>query len=673
MRWRIFIFGLACFSLWIHFGAPFASSVTRAAVNEPPQYVNDDSALKVTPPKWVDPGWRILEKTTSVRFDERGGWDATLEFSYKALTESGARNLVEDKYNYDSSSESVTLENLATMKADGRVLPVDPIAILDRTSDPSLPEPFLDDKRVKVVVFPDVGPGDVVRGRVTWHARPTQFAGRFAGVYAHDVTQPIDNHRVVIDAPSGLALQTRVVGAQETVETKAGREIRTVVFPRSDPTPLTDAADLYDVAPRYEVSTFASWADVGAVIKAKNERAAQPDAEIAALAKSLVADAADRRERIKRLYDWVAKNIRYVAIETGFGGFESMTAHQTFVNRFGDCKAHVTMLKAMMAAIGEPADMVLVDVGPRYRQTELPTPYFEHAVLYAPSIDLYLDATSYQNPFGALPLPLADKPAFDVEKGRIVKIPLATPSDVKVVAETRINYAADGTAKAHTVMTGEKSGDAMRRGFADYLQQRDARGELRNLLNTFGFDGGGDFSFGDPRNLSKPLAVAADYAFNLHEDLDNLASGIRLMTPIDWSAWLNLSNPRLGVAAACAPIDMTDVVSVELPEGYAASAVPPPRNYEEEAHGRTALGEVTGKIAYQITFEASGREIRQKTHASFAFSSGLCDAHVIERAWRAATDLNRYRWQAIQVTSPNVSAMRLWIRSMLVKAHRKLQ
>jgi transglutaminase-like putative cysteine protease len=672
---RLFIFGLACFSLWVHFGAPFGGGVTQAASQEPQQYVTDGSALKVSPQKWVDPGWRILEKITTVRFDERGGWDATLEFSYKALTENGAKNLVEDKYNYDSSTESVTLDNVATVKADGRVLPVDPIAILDRTADPTLPEPFLDDKRVKVIVFPDVGPGDIVRGRVTWHVRPTEFAGRFASVYVHNFTQPIEDHRIIVDAPASLALQTKAVGAQETVERKGDRIIRTVVFPPSDPKPLANAADLFDVAPRYEVSTFTSWADVGAVIRDKNDRAAQPDAAVVAKAKELTAGVADRRERIKLLYDWVAKNIRYVAIETGFGGFESMTAHQTFVNRFGDCKAHVTLLKAMMAAIGEPADMVLVDIGPRYRQPSLPTPYFEHAILYAPSIDLYLDATSYQNPFGALPLPLADKPALDVEKGQIVRIPLATPADVKLAANTRLEYAADGTVKAHTVMTGEKSGDGMRRGAAEQLQQSNSRNDLSDMLRTFGFDGEGDFHFGDPRDLSAPLAITADYTFNLHADLDNLPEGIRLVTPVEWSAWMtwNMFNDRLGTATACAPMDLTDVVTATLPEGYAAPTLPPPRDYEEEAHGRTALGEVTGKIAYHISFAASGREITEKTHATFAFSHGLCDAHVVERAWRAAMDLNRYRWQAVQVKSPNVSQARLWLRSILVKAHQNLQ
>ncbi len=91
MRWRMFIFALACFSLWVHLGAPFASNVTRAADSGNQQSANDAPELGVKPPKWVDPGWRILEKKTTVRFDERGGSDATLDFSYKALTGEGAR------------------------------------------------------------------------------------------------------------------------------------------------------------------------------------------------------------------------------------------------------------------------------------------------------------------------------------------------------------------------------------------------------------------------------------------------------------------------------------------------------------------------------------------------------------------------------------------------------
>jgi transglutaminase-like putative cysteine protease len=481
--------------------APYASNALNTVHNETAQPTAENSAEQSVAPKWIDPGWVILDKTTYVRLDESGGYDATLEFFKKALTEEGVKALVEDKYNYDPNRETVTLENFATVKADGSILPVDPIAVLDRTADPTLPEPYLDDKRVKVIVFPDVAPGDVVRGRVTWHVRQSEFAERFASTYVQSVTQPIQNHRIVIDAPNNLAVQTKAIGVNETVEVKGDRIIRTVAFPQRDPAPLVDAADDFDVSPRYAISTFPSWDDVATRVREMNVTASQPDGVISAKAKELVAGVADRRERIKRIYDWVAQNIRYVAIETGLGGFKSMNAHQTFANRFGDCKAHVTLLKAMLAAIDEPAHMVLVNVVPNYRLYELPTPYFEHAILYAPSIDLYLDATSYQNPFGALPLPLADKPALDVETGAIVRIPLATPADVKLVAETHIDFAADGTAKAHTVMRGERSGDAMRRGAAEALQQSDQRAQLQSMLTVVGLDGSGDFSFGNPRPL----------------------------------------------------------------------------------------------------------------------------------------------------------------------------
>jgi hypothetical protein len=102
-------------------------------------------------------------------------------------------------------------------------------------------------------------------------------------------------------------------------------------------------------------------------------------------------------------------------------------------------------------------------------------------------------------------------------------------------------------------------------------------------------------------------------------------------------------------------------------------AAPPPRDFQQEAHGRTALGEATGKIAFHIGFEVSGREVKQTTHAAFGFSRGLHDAHVLDRVWKAAVALNQYRWQGLGVTSPNVSSMRLWLRSLLVRAHQSLQ
>ncbi len=50
-----------------------------------------------------------------------------------------------------------------------------------------------------------------------------------------------------------------------------------------------------------------------------------------------------------------AQNIRYVAVYLGNGGLEPNSAQSILDNHYGDCKDHVTILEALLAAKASPA------------------------------------------------------------------------------------------------------------------------------------------------------------------------------------------------------------------------------------------------------------------------------------------------------------------------------
>ena len=61
--------------------------------------------------------------------------------------------------------------------------------------------------------------------------------------------------------------------------------------------------------------------------------------EIQKLADELTAGLSDKREQTKRLYQWVARNVRYVAMALGDGGYV-----QVLVQRAPDAQAAITAL-----------------------------------------------------------------------------------------------------------------------------------------------------------------------------------------------------------------------------------------------------------------------------------------------------------------------------------------
>jgi transglutaminase-like putative cysteine protease len=172
------------------------------------------------------------------------------------------------------------------------------------------------------------------------------------------------------------------------------------------------------------------------MLRARNAPMAQPDDALKELSATIVGDATDRRVKVERIHNWVARNIRYVGIGFEDGGWTSQPASAVLASRYGDCKAHATILKALLAAQGIEANLVAVNADAQYTLTEVATPNFDHAIVYVPELDQYLDPTAQLLAFGALSPGLSGKPALNIDKGTIDRIPVAKPDRLVVTAET---------------------------------------------------------------------------------------------------------------------------------------------------------------------------------------------------------------------------------------------
>ena len=120
---------------------------------------------------------------------------------------------------------------------------------------------------------------------------------------------------------------------------------------------------------------------------------------------SFTAGIQDRRGQAKALYEWVSAHIRYVNIVLGAGGYKPHKAADVLKNGYGDCKDHVMLLEALLAAKGIKSSPVLIRAGVNlYKLPPAPSPFvFDHLITYMPEFQLYLDSTARYAPFGVLP------------------------------------------------------------------------------------------------------------------------------------------------------------------------------------------------------------------------------------------------------------------------------
>lgn len=120
---------------------------------------------------------------------------------------------------------------------------------------------------------------------------------------------------------------------------------------------------------------------------------------------SLVAGVEDPIEKAKIVYDYVQRNTRYISVQVGIGGYQTITAAEVDRVKYGDCKGLTNYTKALLEAVGVTSYYTLIYGGRTQLGFQEDFPSIEqgnHVILAIPQGDDYkwLECTSQTLPFG---------------------------------------------------------------------------------------------------------------------------------------------------------------------------------------------------------------------------------------------------------------------------------
>ncbi len=164
------------------------------------------------------------------------------------------------------------------------------------------------------------------------------FQGHYAATTLFTRNIARDDAEVSISVPAGMVLNTESYGPEHTEADENGRHVHRWRW--SAPALASDPAVLspLDRAPRIFASTFQDWPAFSRTYAALFASKTEVTPPIQALADQVAAGAADKREEAQRLYEWVSRRVRWVAIYVGDGGWVPHTADHVLANHYGDCK-----------------------------------------------------------------------------------------------------------------------------------------------------------------------------------------------------------------------------------------------------------------------------------------------------------------------------------------------
>lgn len=410
---------------------------------------------------------------------------------------------------FDKNLEKVELLAAETIDRDGVAHPVGVDGIRDVQEPRSAGAPTFQDGLLRTVVFPGVEAGSGTR--VAFRKTRTKPVNRgYFGYTVEPSREPVDNQRLIFDVPADMPLYADARGYVALPPVTANGRTRYEFDYRHGPYDRIEngAVGYATYGDRLVVSTLPDYAAFAARYRNAAVDPGTDDPAVTQLARKLTAGAADPRDKARILYDWVQANVRYVGLFLGETAAAPHRVTDILRNRYGDCKDHVALFGALLAAVGIRSEPVLINLGSVYTLPSVPGyggGAINHAITWLPDLARYADTTTAGIAFGYLPPIVMDRPALLVDSGVLSRTPATQPRGR--VARVQIDAAGPGAAQFHAYIeddgwTAELERNLFRRATPDAIVQL-----ANNRLRQSGLRGRAQLSTSDRRVTDGPFDV----------------------------------------------------------------------------------------------------------------------------------------------------------------------
>lgn len=446
--------------------------------------------------------------------------------SVKILRESAIENEAEQELRYQESIDPIEVLEAYTEKPDGRRIAVDLANILTRDTSSGVSRVYERDAKAITIVYPGVEAGDSVVYRTRTRQVKSRFSGHVFKAWIIPRSTSFEEFRVTVDLPPGLDVRValRGPGVTETVE-EGGRRL---VFTHraSEWTPEeSGAVSAFDREPAIVLTTFQSFEDLAAGYLALDSGKAIVSPEIRALAETVTEGISERRRQAEAISNWVRKNIRYASVTMGSEGYTPNPAPTILKNRYGDCKDHMILTTALLAAKGIASERAVIDADKSFKLSPLPFPVFNHVIIYLPEFDVYDDPTDSMSSFSVLSALEYDKPVLRYSEAgtSIARTPPMKTAEHTVAAKTTVFVSPDGSINGETTQTFTGVFAATGREAAQAMQRRGRTRYAERLLRRLNSPGRGQFDPAIPWDYTQPYTLRS--TFTLHNKLETPLSG----------------------------------------------------------------------------------------------------------------------------------------------------
>ncbi len=379
-------------------------------------------------------GARVVTRLVEVDIDQKQL--ATLK-TYVAIridSAEAARDFSQIIVGFNSYFEELTLDfaNISTVEGKVAMIAKDAIQFQSRGQND-----YLEDRQDLVFSLPAVQVGSVLEFQYTRKeiksVIPSEWFSRFTFYWWQQRVgeqgyraDPVDEVYYRLRAPQVLSLDVlnpEIIGLSfKKSSSQLVNGIATInyiwrvkdlpAFIMQEGMPIN-----LDLAPRIYLSSIKKWQDIDRWAQGVIAPQMASSDEITQLAKRLSASARSREQKIKAVYEYVQKNVRYVFAHVGRGGYQPHTAMETLHSAYGDCKDQTVLTVTLLREMGiESYPALLSTKANGYMDLKLPSVPFDHMITYIPGDSntkaLWLDTTGDNSLFPGYHWSLEGQPAL---------------------------------------------------------------------------------------------------------------------------------------------------------------------------------------------------------------------------------------------------------------------
>jgi transglutaminase-like putative cysteine protease len=529
----------------------------------------------------------IERQIVNVTINKDGSYEEVEELTIHIKSQQAVESRSQADIAYSSDHQKVEILDAYTILPDGQKVKVADNAIRTVEDDLASGATMFSDLKHKIIIFPNVKVGARVYYKVRTIEHTPTYPNHFYYSHHFSPSAQYDYVEFNFTYPKDMPMRVSsrdVSGKKSEVDDKVTYQY---IFKQTD-IKLSEPSQVatVDFAPGIYFSTFKDYIEYGQAyeVRAKDKASVTPN--VKKLAEQITKGIADRKKQARALYNWVSREIRYVAIYMGSGGVVPHAADDIIRNRYGDCKDKNTLLIALLKAKGIDATSAVINSGSAYSLPELPvfTP-FNHVITYLPEWDLYVDATQELAPFGELGDHIVGKTTLLTALNKIGKTPKLTPDNNRIITDINIKILPNGDMQgtSKTIFKGNRE-IAARYKYEGHVTTR-AEKMVEDHLYKFRQTGTGKFKTTNVFDLDTPFELSTEFKL---DPITNFPGPVAMTVPVGLSPGnitlisFNKPKDKFYFPYECTSGYVEENTTLEFPKKAKIGTIPKSIKYQEK-------------------------------------------------------------------------------------------